>query len=162
MPKLRKKVVLECFDDIVTRSIFNEKHGWLELYTDSSVFVYDFCGRLKNRKSLKTQQEYEISFSDVLSGSLYTEEQKTEIRELSAKLGMENIAFSDCVRDVAVTKDRTVAYIATDHRVIAYDMLSQKIIDQLTIGYGVEKVREISANKILVSSWSGVLLYELR
>lgn len=53
------------------------------------------------------------------------------------------------------------SYVFTNCRLIAYDISACKIIDQIEIGYGVGRMNEIDENKIIVSTWDGILVYEL-
>ncbi len=151
----------EC-ENAVLYTTCDAAHGWVGLSTtDDSVYLYDFRGRLLDVKNLKTR-EYEISFSDAVCDALDDDEAKTELKALSGALGLEHLSLSDCVRDVVRSRDPNVAYIATDSRAIAYDVSARKIIDQVTLGFGVEKIHELSKGKILISSRTGASLYELR
>ena len=38
--------------------------------------------------------------------------------------------------------------------------ISNKIIDKLSIEYGVNKISEISMHKIIISTWNGVRFFE--
>ena len=154
-----EEYVLENFDDVIMRSDFDETDNFIKIYTDNTVFKYDCRGKFIKEKNLETGKKYKMSFSKAFEG--LAPEAEKNIEALSGALGFEDMSISDSVRDIAVSEDLSVAYIATDYRVIAYDIVSEKIIDQIEIGYGVEKLEMLSENKIIVSSWNGVLLYEL-
>ena len=81
---------------------------------------------------------------------------------MSLKTRQEDNLFSDRVQDVLVNSRRNIVYIATESRVIAFDLQSQEVMDQVIIGLGVNGIRESSDGKLFVPTMNGVLVYELR
>ncbi len=154
-----EEYLLENFDEVIMRSAFDDINNCIKIYTYDSVFKYDCYGKFIKEKNLDTGKKYKISFSKVFDDEIC--DKGKELKLLSEAFGFEDINFNDCMKDVVVSKELSIAYIATDFRVIAYDIVSSKIIDQIEIGFGVEKIDMISKNKIVVSTWNGVLIYEL-
>lgn len=151
------------FDDAVMRANYNESNDQVEIYTGDALYLYDCHGNFAKEKDLRTGQTGRLSFSSVLDDAFDDDKVAEEMKNLSAALGLEELPYDDCVQDVVFSKNRSIAYVATNCRVIAYDMAAEKIIDQKTNEYevGARKIVELSENKILVTSWDGILLYEL-
>lgn len=151
---------LENLDNTVFGSHFNELYNLLEVYDSSdSILIYDCKGRLIKKQSRATGNEYKLSFSKVFKGIAPEKEQ--ELKSLSEAFGFENMSFQDCVNNIVLSNNAPIAYVSTNCRLIAYDISACKIIDQIEIGYGVGQINEIDKNKIIVSTWDGILVYEL-
>lgn len=151
---------LENLNNTVFGSHFNELYNLLEIYDSSdSILIYDCKGKLIKKQSRSIGKEYKISFSKVFKGIGPEKEQK--LKSLSEAFGFKNMSFQDCVKNIVLSNNAPIAYVSTNCRVIAYDISACEIIDQIEIGYGVGRINEIDENKIIVSTWDGVLMYEL-
>lgn len=158
--KIFEEYPLENLDNTVLGSYFNEFYNILEIYdTSNSILIYDCQGKLIKERSRAIGKEYKISFSKVFEG-IETEKEQ-QLKSLSEAFGFENISFRDCVNDIVLSNNSPIAYISTNCRVIAYDISACKKIDEIEIGYGIGRIDEIDENKIIVSTWDGVLMYEL-
>lgn len=138
-----------------------------------------------NRKDLKTYiiwfdgkdfSEYLLSgFNDVVTSVKYNSvydsvdicSENTILRydclgnTLPSNLSdLQKYSISETVLDVCFSKNLDIAYIGTLNGIYILDMKANQIIESFQVDYGVHKITEISHNKIIVSTWNGVRIFE--
>ena len=131
------------------------------LYGHSKTFRCDFQGKILENLSFFSMEKLTGSFSNVLSGLEYSNEDLDLLKRLSAFLKMKNVSLDDSTEKICLSSDGKKYYVGTHLGLFIIDAEIKAVLKKEEIDYGVQDIAEISKNVIAVSTWNGVKIFEV-
>lgn len=148
-------------DDDVRSAEYDAETNTVIVYSFERTIRCDIHGRYISDIFLPGAERITRSFSDVFAEMTMKKEIFEEIKTFSKALHMEDMTLKDSINKICSSYDRRKMYIATYTGFYVINMASQKVEAKKKIDYGVQDIREVSPNRILISTWGGVKLFEL-
>lgn len=131
------------------------------MYNFSNTFRCDLNGKVIEYLSLPVSKKITTSFSDLFTDLNIKREDFDELTNLSTALGLENVSTNDGIYKICLSYDRKKYYVGTHSEIYIVDAETKSILANKQIDYGVQNIMEISPNKIVISTWSGVKIYSI-
>jgi len=151
------------FEDTKQQSIYSIdlKNDCLLAYTEGECRIYSFDGKLMGTLRHPNPKSKKLSFSKVFDFPGLVDVFPEKIRELSAKLGLEDIEIGDGITKIADSKNGQFKYISSNSGFYVIDKKNRKCVIEHLEEYGVQNFTEFEEGLLLLTLFNNVSLYRL-
>lgn len=148
-------------DDVIQYAEYEAVTNSVILYGLLKTFRCDLQGRVIENVSPISMGKVTASFSDVLSGLKFENEELDVIKSIAESYGVENVSIDDSINTLCLSRDGKKYYIGTKLGLFIINAETKEVLVKEDISYGVQEIEEISENTIAVTTWHGVKIFKV-